>query len=109
VIEGCKTASRNFYRGELYAGHVWHTIWAGAIERDKAADYYGPARWVLDPVARHCHECPIYGDDPPGKEYPSIDALISVTDGVLPGHGTACDGNCRCHLEKLENGQWMWM
>jgi hypothetical protein len=43
------------------------------------------------------------------KWYPSTDSLISVTGGVLPGHGTECDGNCRCHLEKLENGQWVWM
>lgn len=66
-------------------------------------------RWVLDPVAHHCRECPIYGDDPPGKEYPSIDPLISVTGGVLPGDGTECDGNCQCRFGRLENGQWVWL
>jgi hypothetical protein len=42
-----------------------------------------------------------------GRWYPSTESLISVPGGVLPGDGTECDGNCRCHLEKLENGQWV--
>ncbi len=38
-----------------------------------------------------------------------MDALIVFTGGVLPGYGTECDGDCGCHLEILENGQWVWM
>lgn len=64
---------------------------------------------MLDPIAHHCRDCIIFGDDPPGKEYPSMDALIVFTGGVLPGYGTECDGDCGCHLEILENGQWVWM
>lgn len=40
VMEACKAATQGFHRAELYAGHVWHAIWAGALDA-LAADYYG--------------------------------------------------------------------
>ncbi|MBN1877460.1 MAG: hypothetical protein JXA33_24775 [Anaerolineae bacterium] len=111
VITGAvKAATQGFYRAEKYAGHVWRAIWVGAGERRISTGNDGPVRWVLDPLAHHCHECPIYGADPPGREYPSMAALLRFTGGTLPGYGTECDGDCRCHLEELGvDGRWGWI
>jgi hypothetical protein len=110
VADAVKAATQGYYRAEHYAGHVWRGIWVGALERRKGEDNDGPVRWVLDPLAHHCHECPIYGADPPGREYPSMGALLRFTGGVLPGFGTECNGECRCHLEEMgEEGAWQWL
>jgi hypothetical protein len=58
----------------------------------------------MDPFARHCGQCPILA-----REYDSWQAMVNATGGVLPGMGTDCDGNCRCHLEMLVGGLWVWM
>ena len=113
VQDAVKAATQSFSRAELYAGHVWHAIWEGAYQRDRYEEalggYVGPIRWVLDILAHHCRQCPIFGADPPGKEYPSWGAMLSFTRGILPGLGTDCDGWCRCHLERNVNGVWVWM
>jgi hypothetical protein len=113
VQEAVSAATQAFSRAELYAGQVWHAIWQGAYQRsiyeEALGGYVGPIRWVLDILAKHCHECFIFGADPPGREYPSWMAMLSVTGGILPGMGTSCDGRCRCHLEKNINGVWVWV
>jgi len=91
-------------RGALYAGHTWHAAWAGAVERLADGGYAGPVWWVNDPTARHCRECPVFGADPPGRKYTSMAALLQATGGTLPGFGTECDGNCRCHLAYAPGG-----
>ena len=110
VTEAVKEATDGFHRPELYAGHVWRGAWAGAVEwRREHPEDDGPVRWVLDPFAKHCSQCPVYGDNPPGKEYPSMAELLRFTQGVLPGQGTDCDGNCRCHLEGAAADGWEWL
>jgi len=107
-----RSTTRGYSRGAQYAGHVWHGIWEGAHQREMYDVVQGgqPARWrwVNDPAAAHCTECPIYGSDPPGREYPSWDAMVSFTGGTLPGMGTECDGYCRCHLETEYAEGWGW-
>lgn len=110
VTDTVRAATQGYSRAEHYAGHVWRGIWVGAAEKRRETGDDGPVRWVMDPIAHHCHECPIYGADPPGREYPSMAALLAFTGGTSPGYGTECDGDCRCHLEELsENGVWGWM
>jgi len=110
VADAVKAATRGYSRGALYAGHVWRSIWVGADQRRRQDGEDGPVRWVMDILAEHCTECPIYGDHPPGRQYASMDALLSLTRGTLPGYGTECDGSCRCHLEKqMPDGSWGWM
>lgn len=113
VHQAVEAATQGFARAELYAGEVWHSIWSGALERGRLEDleqgYPSPMRWVLDVIAKHCRMCPIFGANPPGREYPSIDALIAFTGGILPGQGTECNGRCRCHLERLTGGIWVWL
>jgi hypothetical protein len=91
---------QGFYRAEKCAGHVWRALWVGGYAARQQAGEDGAVWWVLDPIAHHCHECPIYGADPPGRRYASMGELLRATGGTLPGYGTACDGNCRCHLEE---------
>ena len=105
VLNAVRSATQGFHRAELYSGSVWHAIWAGSRGR---ADIFAPVRWVNDPLARHCRQCIIFGSDPPGKEYPSWDAMETFTGGILPGLGTDCDGNCRCHLEVVRADSWVW-
>jgi hypothetical protein len=112
VQEAVQAATQAYSRAELYAGHVWHSIWSGAYQRDRYEEMLGglpgPIRWVLDVWAKHCRQCPIFGADPPGREYPSWDAMLSVTGGITPGFGTDCDGRCRCHVEVYRAGVWVW-
>ena len=66
-------------------------------------------RWTLDIFAKHCIDCPRYGAPPPGRVYSSWDAMLVATGGVAPGHGTQCDGYCRCELSALRDGVWVTM
>ncbi len=117
VIGAVSAATLGFHRGSLYAGHTWHAIWEGARQRELYDLATGeitallPIRWVNDPLARHCVQCPIFGADPPGREYPSWDAMLTVTMGIEPGIGTECNGGCRCHLEQPlgPGGAWVWV
>ncbi len=93
-------ATRGSSRGGAYAGHVWHSGWAGAVERARVESV--SVRWRLDPLAEHCPTCLRFGG-----EYLSLEALLSVTGGTLPGYGTECDGGCRCSLEALRGGVWV--
>ncbi len=104
-IAAVKEATNSYARGGLYAGHVWHSIWAGAGQRMTPVERATvPVRWVMDNLAKHCSECPRYA-----REYASWNQMIAFTQGTLPGHGTPCDGNCRCDLQKYEGGRWVWL
>lgn len=110
IEDAVKSATQGYSRAELYAGHVWRGVWAGEGERRRETGVDGPVRWVLDPTAHHCAECPIFGSDPPGRWYASFADMLRYTGGTLPGHGTDCDGNCRCHLEgEMPDGGWGWL
>ena len=106
VSDTVSAASRGFHQAELYAGNVWHGVWSGVAARHALDPDSGPVRWVLDAHAEHCSECPIFGAPAPGRRYDSMDALLAFTGGVLPGYGTECDGNCRCHLTD-DSGNWL--
>jgi hypothetical protein len=106
VDDAVRVATRSYSRAELYSGNVWHGVWAGVAAKHRLDPNSGPVYWVNDPFADHCHECPIFGAAPPGRRYDSMDALLRATGGVLPGYGTECDGNCRCHLAD-RTGAWL--
>jgi len=89
-------------RVESYAGVAWSTtqVAVGETAAD-AAEQGGDGRvgWQRDEQAKHCDTCLAFGEDAPGvREYESWDALLAETGGVVPGHGTTCDGNCRCSI-----------
>ena len=114
VTETIRGATQGYSRAELYSGHIWRATWSGALERARWEELnlgipFGPVRWVLDALAKHCRDCPLFGDVPPGREYSSVDALFAITGGTLPGYGTECDGRCRCHLERQVDGRWEWV
>jgi hypothetical protein len=79
---------------DRYAGQYWHSLWSGWALREQQAEEKRIITWYLDPLARHCRDCPEYAG-----EYEDINALLAATGGVLPGQGTECDGNCRCWLD----------
>ncbi|HID24672.1 MAG TPA: hypothetical protein EYP14_20055 [Planctomycetaceae bacterium] len=89
----------------LYAGTYWSLIQRGLLDRARQQPEPSkvPVRWVLDPyVKQHCASCLEFAGT-----YPNMDALLARTAGVLPGAGTDCDGNCRCHLElKIPGKDW---
>jgi len=97
-----------------YAGQFWHAIQSGIVGRLKKPEAPGaPAdpqagkrvRWVLDAGARHCADCLEFAG-----EYNNIYALLAATRHILPGQGTKCSGNCRCHLEvEVSPGVWEWL
>jgi len=113
ITSGVRGVTNGYSRGAQYSGHVWHAIWEGVEQRERYDEMTGEGmlqavRWVLDILARHCKPCPEVGGDPPGREYPSMDAMLVYTGDIKPGVGTDCDGWCRCHLERLVGGVWVW-
>lgn len=108
-----------------YSGAYWRAIWIGSIaaeedreqerlqqgeisEEDEDWDewesaYVLPVRWNLDALARHCSTCLLFGD----RDYIGLADLLATTNGVLPGQGTECDGNCRCWITVLRDGAWV--
>ena len=89
----------------LYAGTYWSLIQRGLLDRARQQPDPSkvPVRWVLDPtVKQHCASCLEFAGT-----YRNMEALLARTGGVLPGAGTDCDGNCRCHLElKVPGKGW---
>lgn len=113
ITGGVRGVTNGYSRGAQYSGHVWHALWEGVYERERYDEVTGvglaqAVRWVLDILAKHCKQCLEFGDDPPGREYPSFDAMLVYTSDIKPGVGTDCNGWCRCHLERLEGGVWVW-
>lgn len=86
-------------RVDLYAGQYWHSIWMGWAQRKREEDAKKgektPVTWHLDPMARHCSQCPTLAGT-----YDSMQDLLNATGGILPGVGTECDGRCRCWLDE---------
>jgi len=92
------------YRPVLYAGTYWEMIHAGIGDRltERGTTEGPPVLRVLDPLARHCSTCP-----PKAKEYPSWAAMVA--EAGIPGDGSdECDGRCRCSVQVLQNGVWVW-
>ena len=87
-------------RTELYAGAMW-TMMQDAIGEVSKQKEDPRIRWVLDDLAQHCPDCPRFAG-----EYDSFDAMLAATNGAMPGAGVQCNGNCRCHLEYIVNGEW---
>jgi hypothetical protein len=53
-------------------------------------------------MAEHCTTCP-----PKAHEYTDWDTMVG--DVGLPGDGSdECDGRCRCQIQILVNGAWIW-
>jgi len=84
----------------LYAGAFWRTIWVGAIAYYLLRGEDHQIRWVTDVTAKHCPDCLLFGD----VTYQNYNTLMRHTGGILPGNGTTCDGNCRCHLARDDGG-----
>ena len=83
-----------------YAGAFWRAIWVGATASLVLGGDQYEIRWVTDPLAKHCKDCRLFGD----ITYQNMRTLLVHTGGILPGTGTECDGNCRCHLERDDKG-----
>jgi hypothetical protein len=79
-------------RVAYYAGAFWalycHTFGLNLTGQGKRV------RWKLEALANHCGTCLEFGD----KNYESFEAMLAVTGGVYPSHGTDCGNNCRCVL-----------
>ena len=93
------------YRPSLYAGTYWEMIHAGiGMRLTEGGTVDGPpVRRVLDPLAIHCTTCP-----PKEKEYASWDAMVA--EAGIPGDGSdECDGRCRCGVQELQHGVWVWI
>jgi hypothetical protein len=92
------------YRPSLYGGTYWEMVHAGLGMRiTKRGTTEGPpVLRVLDPLARHCSTCP-----PKAKEYLSWAAMVATAG--IPGDGSdECDGRCRCSVQILQDGVWVW-
>lgn len=92
------------YRPPLYAGTYWEMIHAGVGMRltDRGTIEGPPVRRRLDPLAIHCSTCPLKA-----KEYASWEAMVS--EAGVPGDGSdECDGRCRCGVQVLHEGIWIW-
>lgn len=83
-----------------YSGAFWRAIWVGGVAWLVLHNDEYNIRWVTDPLAKHCKDCSVFGD----ITYQNIRTLLVHTGGILPGAGTECDGNCRCHLARDDNG-----
>lgn len=83
-----------------YSGAFWRAIWVGAAAYYLLKQQSHKVRWVTDVTAKHCPECLLFGD----ITYENFTTLMRHTGGILPGNGTTCDGNCRCHLARDEGG-----
>jgi hypothetical protein len=101
VIGGLTSVVRR--HAGLYAGQLWHAIMTGASARAKETGLE-PVRWRMDQLAKHCSECMLYA-----QEYESMEHLLAMTGGTLPGMGTECNGGCRCHLEHQGPSGWTWI
>ena len=92
------------YRPTLYGGTYWEMIHTGIGDRITERDTTEgpPVLRVLDPLARHCSTCP-----PKAKEYPSWAAMVA--EAGIPGDGSdECNGRCRCSVQILQGGVWVW-
>jgi hypothetical protein len=92
------------YRLPLYGGTYWEMIQWGIGDRitEGGSTTGPPVRRVLDPLAEHCTTCP-----PKAHEYADWDTMVG--DVGLPGDGSdECDGRCRCQIQILVNGVWIW-
>ena len=93
------------YRPSLYGGTYWEMIHAGMGMRltERGTTEGPPVRRVLDPLAKHCTTCP-----PKEREYTSWDTMVAEVG--RPGDGSdECDGRCRCGVQELQNGVWVWI
>lgn len=88
-------------RVESYAGMMWGAIQWGAGEASSQQDDRR-VMWIRDPHAEHCATCLDFGD----REYPSFDDMLAISGGAMPGVNTICDGNCRCWLEYIVDGEF---
>lgn len=92
------------YRLPLYAGTFWEMIHAGIGQRitERGTTDGPPVRRVLDPLAKHCSTCP-----GKAKVYASWSAMVA--EAGIPGDGSdECDGRCRCSVQELHEGVWIW-
>lgn len=92
------------YRLPLYGGTHWEMIYSGVGYRitERGAEVGPRVRRTLDPLARHCDTCP-----PKAKVYESWDAMVA--EAGVPGDGSDdCDGRCRCNVQMLHAGIWIW-
>jgi hypothetical protein len=88
-------------RVEQYAGAMWGAIAEGVGEASRQQED-GRVYWRLDPRAEHCDDCLNYGE----QEYASFESMTAMTGGAMPGSGVQCDGNCRCTLEIIREGEF---
>ena len=79
-----------------YSGAFWRAIWVGAMAYYVLRNEMFKVRWITDAMAKHCPDCLMFGD----VTYENFTTLMRHTGGILPGNGTACDGNCRCYLAR---------
>ena len=93
----------------LYAGSSWVMMQVGlgaAIERRFGTNALNevPVRRLLDPRAEHCNSCP-------GKagEYNSWNEMLLLCGGLPADGSDDCYSNCRCRLQVLKNGNWVYV
>lgn len=93
----------------LYAGAAWvlmNAAKASALERKKGPSALNnvPVRRILDPRAEHCTTCP-------GKagEYSSWNEMLMMCGGLPADGSDDCHSNCRCRIEVLDEGNWVYV
>lgn len=92
------------WRVPLYSGSYWEMIHAGIGHRitERGAEAGPRVRRVLDPLAIHCSTCP-----PKAREYDDWETMVA--EAGIPGDGSdECDGRCRCGVQILHEGIWIW-
>lgn len=94
-----------------YAGAFWVLIqrfigdFVAQMETTDDAIY--PVRWICNLDDATCDACREFAG-----EYKSYNDMLTATAQSVPGYffgyrnGSACWGNCRCHLEIQVNGRW---